>query len=77
MKDPFRSCIEGFVDTLQLFRNLFPEKHSPSQEKLYEGIVCKTYVVHSSMEDVIALSTILKTVNVTKTVLQPYSFSLS
>ena len=61
----------GFVDILPLFRIFFPEKHSRSQEKLYEDIVCKTYVVHNSMVDVVALSAILKEVNVTKTMLQP------
>ena len=60
MEDLFYSCIEGFLNTLPLFRNLFPEKHSHSHEKLYEDIVSKTYVAHNSMEDTIALSAILK-----------------
>ena len=60
LEDLFCSCIQGFVDTLPLFRNLFSEKHSHSQEKLYEDIVCKTYVAHNSVEDVIALSAIQK-----------------
>ena len=77
LEDLFCSCIEGFVHTISLFRNLFPEKDSHSQEKLYKDIVCKTYVAHNSMEDVIALLANLKKVNVTKTMLQPYSFSLS
>ena len=41
LEDLIRSCIEGFVDTLPLFRNLFPAKHYHSQEKLYDHIVCK------------------------------------
>ena len=73
MKDLFRSCIEGFVDAFPLFRNLSPEKQSHSQEKIYENTVCKTYVAHNSIEDVIALSAILKKVNATKTILQPYN----
>ena len=77
LQDLLCSCIESFVDTLPLFRNLSPDKHSHSQEKLYEDIACKTYVAHNLMEDVIALSAILKKVNVTKTMLQPYSFLLS
>ena len=40
--------------------NLFPEKDSHSQEKLYEDIVNKIYVAHNSVEDVIAMSAILK-----------------
>ena len=34
LEDLFFSCIESFVDTLRLFRNLLPEKHSHLQEKL-------------------------------------------
>ena len=60
LEDSFCSCIESFVNTIPLFRNLFPEKHSHSQEELYEDIVCKTYVAHNSMEDVTTLSAILK-----------------
>ena len=36
------------------------ENHPHSQGKLYEEIVCKTYIAHNSLEDVIALSTILQ-----------------
>ena len=60
LEDLFGSCIAGFVDTLPLFRNLFPEKDSHSQEKLYVEIVCKTYVAYNLMEDVTSLSTILE-----------------
>ena len=69
LQDLFCFCIEGFVVTLPLFRNLFPEKHSHVSEKLYEDIVCKTYVAHNSKDDVSTLLAILKKVNVTKTVL--------
>ena len=77
LENLFCSCTEGFVDTLPLLRNLFPEKPSHSQEELCKDIVSKTYVAHNSMEDVIALSAILKKVNAAKVMLQPYSFSLS
>ena len=73
LKDLFHSCIEGFVDALLLLRNLFSEKHLCWPEKLYEDIVCKTYVAYNSVEDVIALSAILKKVNVTKAILQSYN----
>ena len=45
--------------------------------KLYEDIVCKTYVDYNLMENVITLLAVLKKVNITKTMLQPYNFSLS
>ena len=55
-----RHLEDFFDDTLPLFRNYFQKNHSHSQEKLYKDIVCKTYVAHNSMGNVIALSAILK-----------------
>ena len=48
------------------YLDFFPGKHSHSQETLYEDIVCQNYVARNSVKDVIALSTVLKRMNVTR-----------
>ena len=57
-------ALAGSVNPVSLFGNLFP----------FTKIA---YVAHKSMEDFIALSLILKEVNVTKTIIQPFFKCLS
>lgn len=68
--------VAGFIDTLLLFRTLFCGQKSYSQEQLYRQFVCSDgYHAHNSLDDVIALSNLLKAAISDVSSLQPHSFS--
>ena len=50
LKYLFEPILASFADTLPLFRNVFPEKISHSQENLYRQIVCSTYNAHNALD---------------------------
>lgn len=52
LHDQFSCHIEGFVDTLQLFRAKFPRMLNYKQETLAKKILKKKYSCHNSVEDV-------------------------
>ena len=56
------SNVAGYVDTLFLFKSVYPGEKSYSQENLFSRIVGGTYLAHDAMEDVKALSKILTSV---------------
>ena len=47
--------LAGFVDTLPLFKHVFPEFSTYSQKHLFQKIIGGTYEAHNSLSDVIAL----------------------
>lgn len=50
--DKFSEHIEGFVDTLRLFKSKFPKMVNYKQETLAKNILKKSYSSHNSAEDV-------------------------
>lgn len=59
----FESNILGFVDTLKLFKNVYPGLHSYSQSKLCLTLLDFTYGAHNAEEDVTALQKLVKEKN--------------
>ena len=47
-----RSSIGGFVDSLPVFREIFPDKPSHKLETLVQDTMGMTYNAHSALEDV-------------------------
>ena len=69
--------IVGYVDTLPLFKSLYPNETSYSQISLYQHIVGGDYVAHNALEDVKALSKLLLSANTDKATLIRFSMSTS
>ncbi|XP_067026633.1 uncharacterized protein [Acropora muricata] len=55
----FQSCVEGFVDTLILFKTIRPQRKKYSQESLVSDLLGTSYSAHDSLEDVRALQQLI------------------
>lgn len=62
--DAFLHCIAGFVDTRLLFKIFNPNLKSFSQKSLFEQFVFSNYNAHDALEDVLALRTLVQTVDI-------------
>lgn len=62
--DAFLHCIAGFVDTKLLFKIFKPNLKSFSQKSLFEQFVFSNYNAHDALEDVLALRTLVQTVDI-------------
>ena len=69
--------IVGYIDTLPLFKSLYPENTTYSQQHLYRNIIGGEYDAHNSLADVKALAKILNLPNVTTDVLCSFSMTSS
>ena len=52
LKAPFTNIVAGYVDTLLLFRELYPNMTNHKQSYLVEQLLHETYGAHNSLEDV-------------------------
>ncbi|XP_070579722.1 DNA polymerase III PolC-type-like isoform X1 [Ptychodera flava] len=71
----FVLTVAGFVDTLPLFRSIYPGMRSYSQESLTNKFVGKEYEAHNTTADVLMLQTLLETCNVLMSILLEHSFT--
>ena len=58
--------IVGFVDTLPLFRSEYPDEESYSQSNLFKRFINESYLAHDALEDVRALSKLVKCCKIDK-----------
>ena len=56
--------VEGFVDTLHVFREILPNRQSYKLESLVSDTLSLSYNAHSAAEDVKALQALVKHHNV-------------
>ena len=62
--DQFLGVIAGFIDTLNVFKNEFPNRSSNIQSSLITDLMNETYAAHNALEDIRALQRLLGIVNV-------------
>lgn len=67
--------VHSFVDTLPVFKALYPGRKSYSQQNLFNDIIGETYAAHNSMADVTSLQKLITPIS--KNILYQYSFSLN
>ncbi|XP_025113123.1 uncharacterized protein LOC112575461 [Pomacea canaliculata] len=72
----FERKVTGFVDTLPLFRAIYPGLSSYSQKSLYEHFFHESYAAHEAMSDVTALKRLLDLGFVTGDAICLHSFGL-
>ena len=68
--------IEGFVDTLHVFREVLPNRQSYKLESLVSDTLSLSYNAHSAAEDVKALQALVKHHSVSPDTLLKHSFSV-
>ena len=74
--EAFSSSVLGFVDTLSLFKELFPNMKSYAQAELARNILNAEYMAHDATEDVAALQSLVEHTEFSLAQLQSHSFSL-
>ena len=69
--------IIGYVDTLPIFKSLFPKHKSYSQTSLYTTLVGGKYIAHNAFNDVQALCSLLALPSITFDILSDFSMTSS
>ncbi|XP_067861589.1 protein PML-like isoform X2 [Heptranchias perlo] len=79
MKDQFARCVVGFLDTLQLTKDIIPrsEVNSYKQTELVKTFLNKSYEAHNAIEDVKSLQELYSVLTFTPEQKQNSQFSLS
>ena len=69
--------VTGYVDTLPLFKSLYPKLISYSQPSLYSKLIGGEYNAHNAFSDVTALSELLTAININSNILCNFSMNSS
>ena len=69
--------IAGFIDSLPLYKSLYPELTSHSQENLYRSIVGGNYDAHNALNDVNALPEIVRKTVIDRSALSKFSMTFA
>ena len=75
MEKELRSSIVGFVDTLPLYRALYP-RQSHTQKDLCKEVAGFSHSAHNSLEDAKALRHLILQAGISNTDLPKYSFTV-
>ena len=67
--------IAGFIDSLPLYKSLYPELTSRSQENLYRSLVGGSYDAHNAPYNVNALSKIVRKTVIDRSALSKFSMT--
>ncbi len=70
----FRTVVGAFSDTLKMFRDKLPDRHTYSEQSLVADILQTPYEAHNAVGDVSALTQLLCKVGLTATDMVKYSF---
>ena len=65
----------GYIDTLPLFRFLYPNEKSHTQSKIFEIVIGGVFNAHNALDDVKALAQILRKLNIKSCTLLAHSFT--
>ena len=77
MTDTLHSHLEGFVDTLKLFKSFSPGLTSYSQKNLVESLLQRTYAAHDAIENVKAHEQLVRVSSIPPSVIEKVSFSVA
>ena len=69
--------IAGFIDSLPLYKSLYPELTSHSHENLYRSLVGGNYDAHNALYDVNALSEIVRKTVIDRSALSKFSMTFA
>ncbi|KAL7401864.1 hypothetical protein ABVT39_005566 [Epinephelus coioides] len=74
LQQEFQQVVSGFVDTLLLSRNLYPDLGSHSLQYLVRHVMGRTYEAHNAVEDATMLQELFNSWNVPRDALSTYVF---
>ena len=57
--DNFYDCVTGFIDSLTVFQEVYPDQDSYKQEHLVQSILKSSYAAHDTIEDVTSLGKLM------------------
>ncbi|KAK3083329.1 hypothetical protein FSP39_019577 [Pinctada imbricata] len=72
--DVLVSTVIGFIDTLNIFKKVFPGQTDYKQETLMQSLLGTPYGAHNAMEDVKALALLVKEAKLSNKEMLPFSF---
>lgn len=75
LRSSFDQAVVGFSDTLPMFRQMFPERSTHSQENLVRDLLGESYDAHNALGDCKALKDLVMKTSSEKDMLQ-YSFEV-
>ena len=58
--DRFSACVHGFLDSLPLFKKVYPDRKKYSQEVLCQELMGNTYTAHNAADDCCALKSLME-----------------
>jgi len=71
----FTSSVVAMIDSLTVFRKLYPGRSSYKQEELVKDLLQATYNAHNALDDVAALGRLVLSTKLSATQLMEHSFS--
>lgn len=69
------NCVAGCLDTLSLFKKVFPDRTSYKQEDLVLGLLNTQYNAHNALDDVCSLGSLFKFADLTDEEYMKFTFS--
>ena len=76
LEKEFGQSVLGYSDTLPLFRRLYPNQESHTQEQLCKNLIGYRYTAHNSLEDARALQNLVSRLEITEKDLLKDSFTI-
>lgn len=73
--DKMFACITGFIDSLAVFKKVFPGQECYKQEHLVKTFLCSSYSAHDALEDVESLGNLVLFTGLDSRALLQYSFA--
>ena len=75
LETKFHTVCLGGIDTLPIFKSLYPDSENHKQEYLCEKILQQKYSAHNALDDVINLEKLFRCTSVSSDILQKHSFT--
>lgn len=70
----FFDCVTGLIDSLPVFKKVFPNQDCYKQEHLVKSVLQSSYLAHDAMEDVKSLGQLMKQTGLTSEELIKYTY---
>lgn len=69
------SVVSGFLDSLPLFKHIFPNMPNYKQETIVHAVLKEHYTAHDALQDVMSLQKVMNSLNLSTADLINYSFT--
>ena len=73
----FENAVHAFLDTLVMYKQIYPERRSYKQEALVNDVLGRGYNAHNAEADVAALQQLVQATDIACAVLEGFTFSVN